>query len=106
MLSTNKYNKRYVGKLKGFKIYLVDGNKVRRDHVQFVQGGHGLVYPWITKDEIWIDDILRVKARDYYAVRLHELYEAVKMRDQAWSYSKAHAMANKIEKEYRNKYKK
>lgn len=46
---------RYIGKKKGFKIYIVDGEWVRNNlSVVFEHGGHGYVHEFIPMDEIWV----------------------------------------------------
>ncbi len=85
----------------GLKIYLVDGEAVRRDHIEFVSGGHGYVYDYIPKDEVWIDDNQKDKPNDMEATIRHELFEIKKMRDEGLSYENAHELANAMEKEIR-----
>ena len=84
----------------GVKIYLVDGEVVRKDHIQYVAGGHGYVYDWIPKDEVWIDENQKNKPEDMEATIRHELYEIGLMK-KGMDYDNAHEEANKIEIEYR-----
>jgi hypothetical protein len=84
------------------KIYLVDGNAVRREHIEFTMGGHGYVYPWIPIDEIWIDENLKDKPGDFAATLKHEVFEIRKMRDEGLTYDQAHELANVMEKKERN----
>jgi hypothetical protein len=84
------------------KIYLVDGEAVRCDHIEFTMGGHGYVYDYIPKNEIWIDENLKDKSDDMEATIKHEMFEVRKMRDEGLTYEEAHELANAMEKEVRN----
>jgi hypothetical protein len=86
----------------GFKIYSVDGEAVRKDHIEFTMGGHGYVYDYIPRDEIWIDENLNDKPYDRYATIKHELFEVKKMRDKGLDYEAAHELANGMEEKVRN----
>ncbi len=97
------YRKELLRDQEGLKIYLVDGEAVRKDHIEFVAGGHGYVYDWIPKEEVWIDDNQKSKPDDMEATIKHELFEIGKMRDEGLSYDDAHELANKVESEERNK---
>ena len=83
------------------KIYLVNGNEVRKDHIEFTMGGHGYVYDYVPKDEIWIDENLKSKPEDMEATIKHEVFEVRKMRDEGLDYDTAHELANQVEKEVR-----
>ena len=73
--------KKYTKKL---KIWIVRGNLVRTlFDVDFNQGGHEKVYPFIPKNEIWIDDYLYKKEIPY--VLIHELHER-KLMFKGWKY--------------------
>lgn len=87
------------------KVYLVDGNLVRKDHIEFTMGGHGYIYDWIPKDEIWVDENLWEKKDDLNATIHHEILEVRKMRDEGMTYDEAHEFANEKEEEVRNKSK-
>jgi hypothetical protein len=66
------------------KIWIVDGEAVRTFlFIDFTEGGHGIVYSFIPKDEVWIDDDLSVQERKY--VLLHELHER-KLMIGGWCY--------------------
>jgi len=80
-------------------ICLVDGKKVR-DHlnINFTMGGHHYVYNRIPEDEIWIDDN---NYKERAATIVHEVHERNKMKFKKLSYSKAHKLANRKEKEFR-----
>lgn len=90
--------KDYSGKI---EVYLVSGKAVRDNYkTDFSQGGHGYVYDWIPKNEIWIED----EEKDEMApILAHEYIEMVLMKESGWRYSKAHEMASDIEQKLRNK---
>lgn len=69
---------------KKIKIWKVRGNLVRSlFDLDFNQGGHDLVYPFIPKGEIWIDDDLYKKEIPF--VLIHELHERRLMAN-GWKY--------------------
>ncbi len=80
----------------GVTVWIVDGHKVR-DHFKtdFVEGGHGYVYPWIPKDEVWIDKNVRPDERRF--VLAHEMHERKDMKDTGMGYQKAHRRAAEYE---------
>ena len=82
--------------------FLVDGDFVR-DHFKtdFVEGAHGYVFPWIPKDEVWIESNL--KEEDVRFVMFHEVFELLMMRDFNMPYERAHDMAALEEFKLRNK---
>jgi hypothetical protein len=86
------------------KVWLVDGKAVRNGYSkEFVQGGHCKVYPFIPKDEIWIDDDLSEQERK--PVIIHELNELGLMR-KGLPYKKAHLRSNIKENRFRKLFKK
>jgi len=81
------------------KIWLVDGNLVRSFFLlDYCEGGHGLVYPFIPKNEIWIEEALSPEERKF--IILHELHERHLM-SQGKSYKNAHIGATEVEDHYR-----
>lgn len=79
----------------GLSIWLINGRLVRSAFfLDFMDGGHHLVYPWVPEKEIWIDDDL--VSKEYPYVILHELHERLLM-SQGATYNKAHPLASKIE---------
>lgn len=98
MLSSNPYRKVFYKALSGIKIYLVDGERVKKKHIEFTEGSNGLVVNWIPKNEIWIDRNDKNRA----AIIKHEVFEVLKMK-KGMTYKKAHRLANIVEKKYRNK---
>ena len=81
------------------KIWLVDGNLVRSFFLlDYCEGGHDLVYPFIPKNEIWIEEALSPEERKF--IILHELHERYLM-SQVKSYKNAHIGATEVEDYYR-----
>ena len=81
------------------KIWLVDGNLVRSFFLlDYCEGGHDLVYPFIPKNEIWIEEALSPEERKF--IILHELHERCLM-GQGKSYKNAHIGATEVEDYYR-----
>lgn len=86
---------------KNLRIAQVDGSIVRRYiDPQFIIGGHDIVYPYIPKNEIWID--AKLDPRDIPHVLVHESLERDLMR-KGKSYDVAHDWATAAEKESRRK---
>jgi hypothetical protein len=81
------------------KIVLVDGPYVRQHFdSNFFFGGHPLVYDYVPKGEIWIDNAVVPEERPF--VIAHEVYEYQLMK-KGMSYSNAHDYACAREKEVR-----
>lgn len=77
-------------------VWLVDGNLVRSYYkTDYTEGGHGYVYPWVPRPEIWIED--GVDRREVPFVLSHEYAERRLMRDEGLDYDTAHAIAAKVE---------
>jgi len=82
------------------KVKEVDGGDVKVNHtMDFVEGGQHGRYPFIPKDEVWVDKHLDKSQRPF--VIAHELHERGKMLGQGKSYDKAHEEANKFERKLR-----
>lgn len=63
----------------GTKIFIVDGPYVREKYfIDYVEGGHGYVYTFIPKDEIWIEKM--ENQVDQGMNLLHEMYEMTLMK--------------------------
>jgi hypothetical protein len=83
------------------KIYLVDGAKVRQNlDPSFCFGGHWLVYNYVPKGEVWMDNATQEAEIKY--IMVHELYE-LQLMSQGKDYNNAHDFANAAEKEARRK---
>ncbi|HIH26179.1 hypothetical protein J4476_06195 [Candidatus Woesearchaeota archaeon] len=80
---------------KKIKVYIVNGRLVR-DYffIDFTEGGHDMVYDFVPKNEVWIDDDIRRTERDF--VLLHELHERNLMKN-GMKYEHAHNSASTIE---------
>ena len=79
----------------GLEVYLVNGRLVRSAFfIDFVDGGHHLIYPWVPEKEVWIDDDLRESEIPF--VLLHELHER-RLMAKGYSYARAHPSVSKIE---------
>jgi hypothetical protein len=77
-------------------VWLVDGNVVRSLYkTDYTEGGHGYVYPWVPKRQIWIEkDVARWEPPFLIS---HEYLELRLMRDEGIGYDHAHEIAAKIE---------
>jgi hypothetical protein len=76
------------------KVWIVKGSLFEIVLCNFTEGGHDLVYKFIPKNEIWLDDDVSPLERKF--ILLHEIHERNLMAKK-WSYDKAHASSSKIE---------
>ncbi len=80
---------------KYLSIWIVDGRAVRDLYdIDFTEGGHDKVYPFVPPGEIWLDDDLTPGERKF--VLLHELHERHLMSG-GMSYPQAHYDSSHIE---------
>lgn len=80
-------------------VYLVYGEFVRDFYlVEYAEGGHDLVYSFIPKGEVWIEEILHPSEQKF--IVLHELHERFLM-SQGKDYPHAHKGATIIEDHFR-----
>lgn len=86
----------------GLKIFHVDGSIVRK-HIdpEFIFGGHDLVYDYVPKNEVWLDELM--DPLDLPHVLLHETTERKHM-EKGMSYDAAHDIATAFEKASRRKF--
>src|SRR5438552_685110 len=78
----------YLGNRKGLKIWIVDGPMVRRElYGDFSMGGNSLKYPFVPKDEIWLDSAMTPEQVHFTPVQ--EL-EEVKCMTAGKSYAEAY----------------
>ena len=99
---SEKIKLRLIEKEQSFSVYLVNGSAVRKSFdPSFCFGGHYMVYKYIPKNEIWIDNAALPKERKY--VMVHEIYE-LKLMKKKMSYNNAHDYACAAEKEARRNY--
>ncbi|MFL5245360.1 MAG: hypothetical protein ACJ8FY_24965 [Gemmataceae bacterium] len=76
--------------------WIVDGNLVRSYYkTDYTEGGHGYVYPWVPKGEIWIEDGVDRRERPY--ILTHEYLERRLMRDAGLGYDHAHEICSTVE---------
>src|SRR5262245_55716206 len=62
------------------EVWRVDGNLVRSYYkTDYTGGGHGYVYPWVPRPEIWVED--GVDDREVPFITAHEYLERRLMRD-------------------------
>jgi hypothetical protein len=81
-------------------VRIVDGNLARSYYkTDYTQGGHGFVYPWVPKPQIWIED--GVDHREMKYIVCHEYLERRLMRDRGMVYDGAHEIASKLEYDLR-----
>jgi hypothetical protein len=93
----------YVGKEKGYDIWIVDGYKVRHKiYNSFLYGGNEQRYPFNPKGEIWIDNAL--SCEEYYMTLIHEMNERHLMAKFGWTYYKAHDSSLMLEVKTRRSY--
>lgn len=85
----------------GFFIREVDGGIVRK-HLDplFIIGGHFKVYPYVPKDEIWLDAKMNPKEMPYFLI--HENIEC-KLMIKGVNYDIAHEYATAADKETRRR---
>lgn len=77
------------------EVFVVSGKAVRDSFkTDFSQGGHGYVYDWIPKGEIWLE---QEESDEFPFILAHEYAEMVMMRELGMEYEEAHEMASKIE---------
>ena len=78
------------------EVWLVDGNLVRSLYkTDYVEGGHGYVYPWVPKQQIWIEKDLDRWELPF--IVSHEYIELRLMRDEGLEYDEAHEICSKVE---------
>jgi hypothetical protein len=81
-------------------IWIVDGFVIRRDIFgEFLYGGNPQRYPWIPKDEIWIDNA--ISAEEFKYTLIHEINERDLMATKGMSYSEAHDSSSAVERRIR-----
>lgn len=93
--SAKKIHLKLLGKTANLAVWLIDGRLVRSDFdINFTEGGHDLVYNYVPKNEIWLDNDIVPGERPY--VLLHELFERLQM-GKGLSYNQAHRRASRLE---------
>jgi len=80
---------------KKIKVWIVSGELVRDlFFLDFTEGGHGYVYSFIPKNEVWIDD--DIEPDEIKFVLLHELHER-NLMSKGMKYDLAHKKSSEIE---------
>jgi hypothetical protein len=93
----------YWGEKDGYKVWFVDGDKVRQElYKEYLYGGNEQRYLFNPRGEIWIDDA--VSAEEFETTLAHELNERHLMAKFGWTYLKAHDSSLAIEVIMRNKF--
>jgi hypothetical protein len=78
------------------RVWLVDGNLVRSYYkTNYTEGGHGYVYPWVPRPEVWVED--GVDRREVPFIVCHEYLERRLMRDEGLDYDRAHEICSQVE---------
>jgi hypothetical protein len=78
------------------EVWVVDGCVVRSLYkTDYMEGGHGYVYRWAAKHQIWIEKALDRWELPY--IVSHEYLELRLMRDEGIEYDEAHAICSKLE---------
>src|SRR5947209_6270859 len=77
-------------------VWLIDGALARDWYkTDYTEGGHGYVYPWVPKPEIWIEVTLDRSELPY--IVSHEFLERRLMHDAGLDYDQAHEICSKVE---------
>ena len=110
----HKLDKFYLFEEDDFKVYAVNGDRVRDSgFIEWVDGGHHYVdaddspkdqkyAKHIPEDEIWVDDVFIIKPNDLAAILLHEKLERHLMKFYGLKYENAHSnYANPAELKFR-----
>ena len=93
--------KKYSDKI---SVWIVNGRLVRDlFFIDFTEGGHDKVYPFIPENEVWLDDDVAIRERKF--ILLHELHER-NLMSKGLVYEKAHRKASELEYFCRNNIKK
>ena len=80
---------------KKIKVWIISGEAVRAlFFLDFTEGGHGYVYSFIPKKEVWIDD--DIEPDEIKFVLLHELHER-NLMSKGMKYDPAHKKSSEIE---------
>jgi hypothetical protein len=78
------------------EVWLVEGWLVRCYYkTDYAEGGHGYVYPWVPKKEIWVEATLDEEELPFIVA--HEYLEHRLMRDEKLEYDEAHEICSSVE---------
>ena len=68
-------------------VWVADGRVIRSLYKNdYTEGGHGYVYPWVPKGEIWVEKVL--DRRELPFIVTHEYLELRLMRDRGVDYDR------------------
>jgi len=91
----NKIRKQKISSCGKTNIWIVSGEIVRDTfNIDFTEGGHDRVYPFVPENEVWIDDDLSKEERKF--VLIHELNERYLM-GKGKKYNDAHFPSSRLE---------
>src|SRR5512140_1953489 len=91
----------FAGEKEGYKIWIVDGYRIRHKiYQEFLYGGNEQRYPFNPKGEIWIDHA--VSCEEYELTLAHELNERHLMAKFGWTYITAHDSSLSLEQTIRH----
>jgi hypothetical protein len=77
-------------------VWVIDGNVVRSYYkTDYTEGGHGCVYPWVPKREIWIERALDPAKLSFIVAHVYTEHRL--MRDEGIEYDPAHEICSKVE---------
>src|SRR3989339_955790 len=92
-----------VGKIGDLKVWVVNGKYVRdKLNEEFTNCGEHYVFPFIPKNELWLDHEFGTKDEKYY---IDYLLTEHKLMSEGYSYEKAWKEANRVQKREREKEK-
>ena len=98
--------KKFLRNYKGYKVYIVDGNYVRKHiDIDYLGGGNPSRYQYIPEDEFWIEKLSDGAPEDILGFIVHEYEECEMMKKQGMDYETAHDKASTAERKIRNRYK-
>ena len=93
----------YWGNKNGYKIWIVDGYKVRHKiYDSFLYGGNDQRYLFNPKGEIWIDHA--ISCEEFELTLAHEMNERHLMAKFGWTYYKAHDSSLRVELKMRQQF--
>jgi hypothetical protein len=76
-------------------VWVADGNLIRSYYkTDYTEGGHGYVYRWVPRSEIWVEGVDR---RELPFIISHEYLERRLMRDEGIDYDTAHDICSRVE---------
>lgn len=93
----------YWGEKNGYKIWIIDGDRVRlKLYKEYLYGGNEQRYLFNPKGEIWIDDA--VSCEEFEMTLAHELNERHLMAKFGWTYDQAHDSSLALEVVMRRRF--